>query len=245
MKIDLLNLVIRKGAKPFNLSIEPGKISGVIGLERNGQEEFLEILCGLRKPVSGQISGIGESGNLSSLKNLHEAFKYGIAYIPRDRKNEGILPALSVLDNFSLATIAKYAKLGFVNNEKVIAAYNLLAHKLGIVAASPRISIRTLSGGNQQKVLLARWIAANPKVLLLNDPSRGVDHPTKVALYTLYRDLADSGTSVVLRSSEIEELMIVADTTLVFRDGTVQDIVKREDATRDRILGAMFGVSNE
>jgi ribose transport system ATP-binding protein len=105
--------------------------------------------------------------------------------------------------------------------------------------------VKQLSGGNQQKVLLARWIAAKPKILLLNDPSRGVDHPTKVALYSLYRKLAESGTTVILRSSEIEELMIVADTTMVFRDGTVQDIIPKKDATRERILSSMFGVSND
>lgn len=244
MKIGLSRVILRKDAKPFDLNLEPGKISGVIGLEQNGQEEFLQVLCGLRSPISGELTGIADAGNISGFKNMHEAFKYGIAYLPRDRKNEGILPALSVLDNFSLATLRQYAKLGFVDSRKIMEAYRSIASELGIVAASPRISIRTLSGGNQQKVLLARWIAARPKVLLLNDPSRGVDHPTKVALYALYRKLADNGTTVVLRSSEIEELMIVADTTIVFRDGTVQDIVHKENATRERILGSMFGVTN-
>ena len=244
MKIGLTNMVLRKDAKAFDLSIEPGKISGVIGLEQNGQEEFLQVLCGLRAPISGELTGITDVGSIAGFKNMHEAFEYGIAYIPRDRKNEGILPALSVLDNFSLATLRQFSKLGFIDSRKIREAYKLIATELGIVAASPRISIRTLSGGNQQKVLLARWIAAKPKVLLLNDPSRGVDHPTKVALYSLYRKLADNGTTVVLRSSEIEELMIVADTTIVFRDGTVQDIVRKKDATRERILGSMFGVSN-
>jgi len=244
MKLGLSSMVLRKDARPFDLALEPGKISGVIGLEQNGQEEFLQVLCGLRSPVSGEISGVADGGNISGFKNMREAFKYGIAYIPRDRKNEGIMPALSVIDNFSLATLSRYSRLGLVDNRKIKAAYKAIASDLGIVAASPRISIRTLSGGNQQKVLLARWIAAKPKILLLNDPSRGVDHPTKVALYALYRKLADNGTTVILRSSEIEELMIVADTTIVFHDGTVQDIVSRNDATRERILGSMFGVSN-
>ena len=243
MKIGLSAVVLRKGAKPFDLNIEPGKISGVIGLEQNGQEEFLQVLCGLRFPVSGEITGVADVGGISGFKNMREAFKSGIAYIPRDRKNEGIMPALSVLDNFSLATLRQYSKIGFVDLRKIKAAYKEIASDLGIVAASSRISIRTLSGGNQQKVLLARWIAANPKILLLNDPSRGVDHPTKVALYSIYRKLAENGTTVILRSSEIEELMIVADTTIVFHDGTVQDIVPRKDATRERILSSRFGVS--
>ncbi|MCU1406057.1 MAG: transporter, partial [Glaciihabitans sp.] len=128
---------------------------------------------------------------------------------------------------------------------RVRAEYNAYAAELGIVCASPGAPIRTLSGGNQQKVLLARWLAAAPKVLLLNDPSRGVDHPTKVAMYDLYRRLADTGTAVVLLSSEIEELLMVADSTVVFRDGSVQAILSRQKMTRQNILSAMFGVENE
>ena len=96
MKIGLTNMVLRKDAKAFDLSIEPGKISGVIGLEQNGQEEFLQVLCGLRAPISGELTGITDVGSIAGFKNMHKAFEYGIAYIPRDRKNEGILPALSL-----------------------------------------------------------------------------------------------------------------------------------------------------
>lgn len=243
--VSVRDLVLRKGAAPITLDVAPGRITGLVGLEKNGQEEFLLTLCGLRRPVSGSLTIRGTDFGTRGVRSLREAFRHGIAYLPRDRKTEGILATQSVLDNFAIATLPRYSRLGMVSPRRVRREYDAFAAELGIVCASPGSTIRTLSGGNQQKVLLARWLAAAPKVLLLNDPSRGVDHPTKVAMYDLYRRLADTGTAVVLLSSEIEELLVVADSAVVFRDGGVQDVVDRELMSRDRILSAMFGVAHE
>lgn len=238
------DLRLHRHSEPFTLSIEPGRITGLAGLEKSGQEDLLLVLCGLQKAFSGRIEGFGEAVASRGLRNLQEAFKHGIAYLPRDRKTEGIMAPLSVIDNFAIATLKNYSFLGFINPRRVRSEYNAFARDLGIVTASPQSAIRTLSGGNQQKVLLARWLAAEPGVLLLNDPSRGVDHPTKLAMHDLYRRLADSGTAVVLLSSEIEELMMVADSTVVFREGGVQATLARDEMTRDRVLSAMFGVAS-
>jgi ABC-type sugar transport system ATPase subunit len=245
MTIAVTDLVLRDGATPFTLSLVPGQITGLVGLEKNGQEEFLLTLCGLARPRAGSLSILGTDFPARGVGSLREAFRHGIAYLPRDRKTEGILASQSVLDNFSIATMPKYSRFGLVSPKRVRAEYDRFAAQLGIVCASPGSAIRTLSGGNQQKVLLARWLAAEPKVLLLNDPSRGVDHPTKTAMHDLYRRLAETGTAVVILSSEIEELLLVADSTVVFRDGSVQAVLDRSRMSRDSILTAMFGVNHD
>jgi ribose transport system ATP-binding protein len=235
------DLVLRPGAEPFDLRLQPGEILGLAGLEGHGQVAVLEVMCGLRAPESGTLEVDGEPVGPGGLRSLHDATRRGIAYLPRDRKTEGILPSLSVLENFSLATLARHSRWGILRPARIRARYEQLVAELGIVTTGPGASIRTLSGGNQQKVLLARWLAAEPRVLLLNDPSRGIDHRTRLSLHELYRRLAAGGASVVLLSTEIEELLQVADSVAVFRDFTVSARLSRETLTRDGVLKAMFG----
>lgn len=235
------DLVLRAGAEPFDFDVVPGRILGLAGLEGHGQVPLLEVLCGLRAPLAGTVEIDGGRRAGSGLRNLHDAAREGIAYLPRDRKTEGLLPSLSVLENFAVASLSRYSRWGVLRRRLIRRRYEELAAELGIVTASPRSSIRTLSGGNQQKVLLARWLAVEPRVLLLNDSSRGVDHRTRLSLHALYRRLADEGASVVLLSTEIEELLAVADDVTVFRDYTVSARLQREELSRDAILKAMFG----
>ncbi|MET4783234.1 ATP-binding cassette domain-containing protein [Glaciihabitans sp. UYNi722] len=239
--VNARDYVLEKRARPFTISIPTGRITGLSGLERGGQEEFLQSLCGLRRPLAGELTIKEKNFGTRGVKNLREAFGNGIAYLPRERKTEGILASQSVRDNFAIATLPNYSRFGLVSSRRLRAAYEDFATELGIVCESPSAPIRTLSGGNQQKVLLARWLAASPSLLLLNDPSRGVDHPTKRAMHALYRRLADGGTTIVLLSSEIEELLAIADSTVVFRDGSVQEVLVGGRMTRPNILSAMFG----
>lgn len=231
-------------AAPFDLDLPAGRIVGVSGLEGHGQQLLLEVLAGLSEPAGGTVEIEGEPLPNGSPSSLRDAFAHGIVYVPRDRKVEGIFPSLSVLDNFAIATLRDDAKLGVLNSRAVRRRFDAYAKALGVVAASPRTPIRSLSGGNQQKVLLARWLAAEPKVLLLNDPSRGVDHRTRLALYGLYRRVADEGAAVVLLSSEIDELLTVADEIVVFRDKSVSERLVGAARDRDRVLAAMFGVTH-
>jgi ABC-type sugar transport system ATPase subunit len=234
-------MVLRPGAEPFDLELPAGQILGLAGLEGHGQVELLEVLCGLRKPERGALRLDGEELGGRGLRDLHDAARRGIAYLPRDRKAEGILPTLSVLDNFAIATLRRESRFGILRSGRIRRRYEEFAAELGIVAADPGASIRTLSGGNQQKVLLARWLAADPRVLLLNDPSRGVDHRTRLSLHALYRQLAAQGACVVLLSTEIEELLLVADAVTVFREFSVSGRLAGSALTRDAVLTAMFG----
>lgn len=234
---------LREGDTPFDLDLRAGTILGVAGLEGQGQQLLLEALCGQARAFAGEVTVAGETLTGAGPRSGRDAFHRGIVYVPRDRKTEGIFPTLSVLENFAVATLRENSRLGVLNRRAINRRYREFAAELGIVTEGPGAPIRSLSGGNQQKVLLARWLAAAPKVLLLNDPSRGVDHRTRLQLYSLYRRVADGGSAVVLLSTEIEELLAAADEIVVFREHTIAGRLRREDAGRDRVLAAMFGVA--
>ncbi|HVX32196.1 MAG TPA: ATP-binding cassette domain-containing protein [Solirubrobacterales bacterium] len=243
--IALRGMRLREGDAPFDLDLPAGTILGVSGLEGHGQQLLLEALCGQARAFAGAVAIEGEELPGPGPRSAREAFGRGIVYVPRDRKTEGIFPTLSVLENFAVATLARNSRLGVLDRGAIKRRYAEFAAELGIVTDGPGAPIRSLSGGNQQKVLLARWLAAAPKVLLLNDPSRGVDHRTRLQLYSLYRRVADEGAAVVLLSTEIEELLAAADEIVVFREHTISGRLRREDAGRDGVLAAMFGVPEE
>ncbi len=231
------------GADAFDLDIHAGRVLGLAGLEGHGQQRLLELLSGQARPARGtvRVSDSKGAGVSDAPNSLHEAFDQGIVYVPRDRKTQGILPNLSVLENFAVATLSDDATAGVISSRSLRRRYEVFAMRLGIVAANSGMPIRSLSGGNQQKVLLARWLAARPRLLLLNDPSRGVDHPTRVSLYDVYREVAAEGAAVVLLSTEIEELLAVSDEIMVFRDHAVSSRLERDECTREQVLAAMFG----
>jgi ribose transport system ATP-binding protein len=245
--ITVSELRLSASSAPFDLELHAGRVLGLAGLEGHGQQRLLEVLSGQSGAHGGtvKVEGAQRGADRSALKSLHDAFDNGIVYVPRDRKTQGILPSLSVLENFAVATLSEHATCGVLRPGAVRRRYEEFASRLGIVAADSNVPIRALSGGNQQKVLLARWLAASPRVLLLNDPSRGVDHRTRVSLYDIYRQVAAQGTAVVLLSTEIEELLAAADEIVVFREDTVAARLQGDDRSRERILAAMFGGHDE
>ena len=155
----------------------------------------------------------------------------GIAYLPRDRRATGIFPGQSVFDNFAIAALPRHARLGFVRRGPLRQRLAAFRDRLSMVYGAAAAPIGTLSGGNQQKVLLARWLACEPRLLLLNDPTRGVDLGTRLKLYEVFRGLArDDGIPLVVLSSEIEEILQLCDRVLVFREQGVVARTGRERA---------------
>lgn len=233
-------------ASEINLDVNQGEIVGLAGLEGHGQQRFLQTLCGLHVPVSGSVEASLPDGQTIAITNIRKAAKAGVAYLPRERKTEGILPVLSVMDNFAIATLPQNARFGILNKKAQRQKLDAFRERLAMMFASPNAPITSLSGGNQQKVILARWLASNPRVMLLNDPTRGVDMATKLTLYDVFRELAkDQGTALLFLSTEIEELLQMCDRTLVFRDQSLFAELDRAHTTRDAILAAMFGRDNE
>lgn len=229
-------------APAIDAVVREGEIIGLAGLEGHGQQRFLQALCGLHPPVEGVVEAIRPDGKTVQIISLHKASRAGVAYLPRERKTEGILPVLSVLDNFAIATLPAFSRFGILQRRAQRQKLAEFRERLSMVFSSPNAPITSLSGGNQQKVLLARWLAASPRVMLLNDPTRGVDMATKLKLYEVFREAAEQERrALVLLSSEIEELVLLCDRTLVFRDGSVFAKLERANTSRSSILAAMFG----
>ncbi len=229
------------GGGAADVTIRRGTVVGVAGLEGHGQERFLRVLAGVELPDSGTVFRVHGDDLRARIRTRHDAARGGVYYLPRNRAQAGIFPPLSVLDNFALPTLAASARWGLIRPRSVRRRFEEFEKSLHIRVASGNARITSLSGGNQQKVLIARWLAADPAVLLLDDPTRGVDLPTKIDLHELLRDRASTGLAVVMVSTEIEELESVCDEVLVFHE---QRIVARLVGTairRDAVLAAMFG----
>jgi ribose transport system ATP-binding protein len=229
------------GTPPIDLSLLSGEIVGLAGLDGHGQEAFLETLCGLRRPHVGTVT-VRAGGGPVPIGSLAQAARHGIAYLPRDRRATGIFPGQSVLDNFAIAALPSHSRLGVVGRGSLRRLLAGFRERLSMVYGSPSAAIGTLSGGNQQKVVLARWLACGPRLLLLNDPTRGVDLGTRLKLYEVFRALArDDGIPLVVLSSEIEEVLQLCDRVLVFREQGVASELGRSELVMDRVISAMFG----
>ncbi|OBQ74398.1 ATP-binding cassette domain-containing protein [Mesorhizobium erdmanii] len=234
------DLVIAPSASAITQGIAPGEIVGLAGLDGHGQELFLKMLAGLEQPLGGSIE-LGVSGTFRKITGFRKAVASGIAYLPRDRRANGIFPTQSVLDNFAVSTLSRDARLGLISPAARKARYDIYREKLSIVAPRPDAPITTLSGGNQQKVLLARALALDPAILLLNDPTRGVDVATRHVLYDVFRGLAADGMGLVILSSEIEEILLLCQRVLVFRENEVAAEISGEAMTTESVISAMFG----
>ncbi|MFN8621735.1 MAG: ATP-binding cassette domain-containing protein [Chloroflexota bacterium] len=172
------------------------------------------------------------------------AYRHGIVYLPQDRKSEGIFPSLSILDNFRMLTVGEKTRFGFISTRRARAAFGRHREQLDIVLSTPDAPITSLSGGNQQKVLLARLLQADPRIMLLNDPTRGVDYPTRLALFAAFEELAGrTGLGIVVLSTEIDEIVTHCHRAVVFREGVPSAEIDRASLTRDAVLAGMFGVS--
>src|SRR5579863_9327295 len=196
-------LAVAAGAAIFDELVREGETVGLAGLDGQGQEAFLEILAGLRTPACGQVIVVSE-GRADVVTGFRQAVRHGVAYLARDRRANGIFPSLSILDNFGIVSIERDTRFGLIDRRRRRSRYEIYRERLSVVAPAPERPITILSGGNQQKVLLARWLATEPRVLLLNDPTRGVDQRTRETLYQVFRDLARAeGMALVILSTEI------------------------------------------
>lgn len=237
------DIQLTERSRPFSFHLAEGEIVGLAGLDGHGQATFLEVLSGNVTASAGAVAALTR-GERHVIRDARDAYRQGIVYLPQDRKTEGIFPSLSVLDNFRMLTLDRTSRFGFLSRRRALDSFAAHRERLGIVLASPSAPITSLSGGNQQKVLLARLLEASPRVMLLNDPTRGVDHPTRLALFGLLEELAvGSGLAVVVLSTEIDEIVSHCHRAVVFREGAPSAELARPELTLDAVLGAMFGVA--
>ena len=235
-------VALGEAAPPFDEMLRNGEIVGLAGLDGHGQEAFLEVLAGLRTPARGRVVLTAPDGDAVAITDFRQAARGGIAYLARDRRANGIFPSLSVLDNYAMVSMSGACRFGFIRRRHQLAAYDGYRQRLSIVAPGPDAPITALSGGNQQKLLLARWLARDPRVLLLNDPTRGVDQRTRETLYDVFRDLARAGSmSLVVLSTEIEEIVRLCDRVIVFREQQIAARLARPKLSAQVVIAAMFG----
>ena len=231
------DLSLKRGSASISESIRKQEVLGLAGLDGHGQAEFLESLAGVYKPASGRV----QAGAIE-IHNLRHAASARVGYMPSDRKKNGIFPTLSVQDNFTIGNLGRFSRLGWLSKHAAKTTLNGFRDDLSMVYANGDIPITSLSGGNQQKVLLARAVAGNPQIMLLNDPTRGVDIQTRQILYSYLRQaIAERGMTLVVLSTELDEIIELCDRVIVFRDFQVCARIDRTELSMDTLMAAMFG----
>jgi ribose transport system ATP-binding protein len=215
------------------LDLRPGEVLGLGGLLGSGRTETAKALAGAL-PLDGGDIEVG--GRRLRRISSAAAIRAGISLLPEDRKAEGIIPGLSVRENIVLAALPRLSRFGFTSRRRQDRVVDIFMKRLRIKAASPEQKVGELSGGNQQKVLLARWLCLEPRVLLLDEPTRGIDVGAKAEVQTLVEELAAEGLAVLLISSELEELVEGADRIVVLRAGTVAGELTGGDVTEGALL---------
>jgi ABC-type sugar transport system ATPase subunit len=222
---------------PIDLDVAPGEVMGLFGLLGSGRTEFLETLYGFRKRKAGSVE---VDGRAITTDSVDAAVTAGIALVPEGRKTRGIFPSHSVRRNISASSLGRLSALGFVRKEQERVETDRLASDLGIRMHSAQQLITTLSGGNQQKAVVARALEATPKLLLLDEPTHGVDVGAKSDIYDIIRRLAEDGLSLIVASSELPEIMAIADRCAVFSVGELVAILDRSEMSEETILHHAF-----
>ena len=217
-----------------NFSLRKGEILGVAGLVGAQRTELMEGLFGTRSHTSGTIKYKGQEMKITRPK---DAIDQGIAMLTEDRRGSGILGVLSVADNISISSLDQYlGKLNLIDNKAVEQLVQDNVKAMNIKTPSSKTAIKSLSGGNQQKVLVGRWLANNPDVLILDEPTRGIDVGAKYEIYCIIADLAKQGKSIIMISSEMSEIIGMSDRVMVMCDGRVTGFIDGKDATQENIM---------
>jgi len=218
----------------ISFTLRKGEILGIAGLAGAGRTEILETLFGVAEKESGDVYVHGKKVNI---RNAKDAISHGLALVTEERRANGIFGILSILENTTISNLNKYRKLKFFLSSKLMKHDTKWAiDAMRIKTPSSRTQIRTLSGGNQQKVIFGRWLITKPEILLLDEPTRGIDVGAKFEIYQLIIDLAKEGKGVIMVSSEMPELLGVCDRILVVSGGRIAGCVDASDADQEKIM---------
>ncbi|KOV25048.1 sugar ABC transporter ATP-binding protein [Streptomyces sp. XY152] len=218
---------------PLDLQVRPGEIVGLAGLVGSGRSEILETIYGARKPDTGRVLVDGRPLKPGSVR---AAVRAGLGLAPEERKAQALLMLESVTRNVSVSSMSRFARAGWIDRGAELRAARAAVRELSLRPDNPNVPVRTLSGGNQQKAVLARWLLRGCRVLLLDEPTRGVDVGARAELYAVVRRLADEGLAVLLVSSEVPEVLGLADRVLVLREGSVVHTAPARELDEHRVL---------
>ncbi|WP_281336750.1 sugar ABC transporter ATP-binding protein [Flavobacterium eburneipallidum] len=241
LKVENLTLLKKDSSKRIlldnlNFNLKSGEILGIFGLMGAGRTELLECILGIHP--SDTSNSISIENQKVKLKSPREAIQSGIVLVPEDRKRDGLVLGLDVKTNITLSTLKDIQQTGFLSTKKELELTQKYIDSLKIKTSSPHLEVKNLSGGNQQKVVLARCLATQPKVLMLDEPTRGVDAGAKNEIYKLIMELSEAGLGIIVVSSELPEILTVSDRVLVMAEGKITAEFLSADANEDAILKA-------
>ena len=231
--LTIKNLSTKGKFEDINFEVHAGEVLGIAGLMGAGRTEIARAIFGLDKYDSGEII---LKGNKINIKSPEDAIKNGIGYVSEDRKALGFIPALSINENISLSSLANFSKAWFVNSTNEHEATTRLANDLKIKSTSINQKVMNLSGGNQQKVVIGKVLLTSPSLVILDEPTRGIDVGAKFEIYKLINQLTDKGIAVIMISSELPEILGMSDRILVLSKGKQTAILSKQEATQEKIM---------
>lgn len=226
-----------------NISFElyKGEILGLSGLIGAGRSEVARAIFGLENPDSGKIFIDGKQVHI---RNPGMAMNYGLAYLPEDRQHQGLILPMDITSNITLPILNQFLKMGLIDTGKETQVSKKYADMLDVRASGLWRSVMELSGGNQQKVVLAKWLATNPRVLILDEPTRGIDVGAKASVHKFMGELVSRGIAIIMISSELPEILGMSDRIIVMCEGKITAEFTRKEATQDKLLSAAVGLSS-
>jgi ABC-type sugar transport system ATPase subunit len=239
--LEVRNLWRKPLCRGVSMTLRAGEIVGLAGLVGSGRSEFAQTIFGFTPAQDGEIY---IDDKLEAIRNPGEAMSKGIAYVPEDRGTQGLVRQMRIRENVSLAVLRSVSRGGFIDDRKEQEMSQHAIRQLGIRAFSGEQVVNKLSGGNQQKVVVAKWLASKPKVLIMDEPTRGVDVGAKSEIHRLISELAQQGLAILMISSELPEVLGMSDRVLVMREGRIVAEFERQDATQENVVAAMMRDSN-
>ena len=233
------NFSKKREFKDINFKLYEGEILGFAGLAGAGRSELMKSLYGINIKDSGEIY---LNGNKVNINSPLDAIRLGIGMVPEEKKTEGLMLDLAVDQNITASSLKEISKYGFLSRGLEVSLANKFVKKLSINCPSLSQKVMYLSGGNQQKVIISRWLALNSKILILDEPTKGIDVGSKAEIHKLIANIAKQGTSVILISSEITEILKMSNRIIVMREGRIVKVFKAAEANEEIILRSMTGV---
>jgi ribose transport system ATP-binding protein len=232
LQIDGLRTARYPGAE-VSLTIRRGEVLGIAGLVGAGRSELAETICGIAPRLGGRVA---LDGRMLAITSPRDAIRQGLCLVPEDRRRHGVIDAMSVRENITLPALGSYARGGLVRRRAEAGAAKETAAALTVKAASIETRVATLSGGNQQKVVLGKWMALRPQVIVFDEPTQGVDVGAKTEIHQLIRRLAEAGAAVMMISSDLEEIVAASDRVAVMHDGRVTGVLDGASCTPEAIM---------
>jgi len=217
----------------ISFELRKGEVLGISGLMGAGRTEVVQSLFGYRKLNKGSLV---LDGKPVKIKNPQQAIKLGLGYVTEDRKSEGLIVEFSVKENLSLTNFQKVSSNGILNTRNEKELYESMVERLGVRVSGPEQAAKSLSGGNQQKVVIAKWLGIEPEVLILDEPTRGVDVGAKKEIYNIINELAERGVAILMISSELPEIIGMADRVLVMHEGNLMAELSKDEMTQEKIM---------